>query len=161
MNVAMKVPMTSVGEKALRASLKKATKKLRGEIAAKIAHAKAFGDLSENAEYKAAKQEQALLMKLTQALSIKLRNSQIIDPKRLVKNGKVVFGTTVYLRNTLNKDLLTFQIVGEDEADIKAEKISFKSPIARSIIGKKEGDFVEVSTLEGMKSFTIEKVEYH
>jgi transcription elongation factor GreA len=154
-----RVPMTPAGEKALRTTLDDVKKKLNA-IPDKIAHAKGFGDLSENGEYTAAKQEQALLMKLLQVVNTKLRNSQVIDPKKLVQNNKVVFGTTVHLRNTANQELSALQIVGEDEADIKAGKISFSSPIGQGMIGKMQGDCIKVQTLEGVKSFQIEKVEY-
>ena len=154
-----KSPMTPAGEKALRITFDNLIKKLN-EVADKIAHAKAFGDLSENAEYISAKQEQALLMQQSQSVSNKLRNNQVIDPKKLAKNGKVVFGTTVYLNSIDHQTLSKFQIVGEDEADIKTGKISFNSPIARGIIGKMEGDHVKVNTLEGIKAFEIKKVEY-
>ena len=130
------------------------------EVADKIAHARGFGDLSENAEYTSAKQEQALLMKSSQALREKLRNSQIIDPAKLPRNGKVVFGTTVHLNNITNQEKRVLQIVGEEESDVNEGKISFSSPIAKAIIGKKEEDTVEVRTLEGIKTFVIKKIEY-
>ncbi len=151
--------MTTRGAEILRKSLEE--KKKKSEVLRQaIETARGWGDLKENAEYSSARSERDLLMQTMQAIESRLRNSQIIDPKQLVNTGKVVFGTTVHLINTIDSEHMIFQIVGEDEADFKSGKISLDSPIAQALIGKSSGETVDVSTLEGKKSFKIEKVEY-
>lgn len=155
-----KVPMTPAGAEKLTAELERLTREERPRITAAIAEARAHGDLKENAEYHAAKEQQGLVEARIRDIEQKLSNAQVIDVTKLPHNGKVVFGTTVVLINCETEVETTYQIVGEDEADIKAEKISVTSPIARAIIGKEEGDVVEVKAPQGIIEYEISKVKY-
>ncbi len=128
---------------------------------AAIAEAREHGDLKENAEYHAAREQQGFIEGRIQEIESKLSNAQVIDVAKLPKTGKVIFGVTVGLINLGNDEEVSYQIVGEDEADIKSGKISVTSPIARALIGKEEGDVVVVSTPGGEVEYEIGSVEHH
>ena len=132
----------------------------RPKVVEAIATARAHGDLKENAEYHAAKEQQGLMEARIRDIEAKLANAQIIDVTALNPDGKVVFGSTVQLIDTADGSETRFQIVGEDEADIKAGRLSIGSPMARAIIGKREGDEVEVTTPGGKRAYEIASVEY-
>ncbi|MFT3727787.1 MAG: transcription elongation factor GreA [Terricaulis sp.] len=154
-----KVPMTAEGYEALDAELKRLKTVERPSIIAAIAEARGHGDLSENAEYHAAKERQSFIEGRVAELEDKIARSQVIDVSKL--SGKQVkFGATVQLLDEDSGDKSKYKIVGEDEADVKAGKISISSPIARAMIGKEEGDVVEVMAPGGAKSYEIVKVKY-
>src|SRR5205814_2733521 len=132
----------------------------RPEVITAIAEARAQGDITENAEYEAARERQGFIEGRIIELEAKLANAQVIDPALLDDDGRVVFGSTVELLDTAAKESVTYQVVGEDEADIKLGKISYSSPIAKALIGKSEGDVVEVRTPGGVKEFEIVGVKY-
>jgi transcription elongation factor GreA len=155
-----KVPMTVEGAAFLRDELQRLKSVERPRIIASIAEARAHGDLKENAEYHAAREQQGFVEGRIQEIEAKLSNVQIIDVTQLENSGKVIFGSTVKMLNLKTEKEVTYKIVGEDEADIKALKISVTSPIARALIGKYVGDTVEVQTPEGMTSYEIIDVEY-
>ncbi|MGL6253305.1 MAG: transcription elongation factor GreA, partial [Billgrantia desiderata] len=144
-----KVPMTVAGEARLRKELEELKSEARPKVIAAIAEAREHGDLKENAEYHAAREQQGFIEGRIQEIESKLSNAQVIDVAKLPQTGKVIFGVTVELINLGNDEEVSYQIVGEDEADIKAGKISVTSPIARALIGKEEGDVVVVSTPGG------------
>lgn len=125
-----------------------------------ISEARAQGDLSENAEYEAAKDRQGFIEGRIIELEGKLGSAQIIDPKTLNANGRCVFGATVILEELTSGDVVTYQIVGDDEANIKERKISISSPIARSLIGKSSGDVAEVKTPGGIREYELIEVQY-
>lgn len=155
-----KVPMTVNGEKRLREELAQLKTEERPRVIAAIAEAREHGDLKENAEYHAAREQQGFIEGRIQEIEGKLSNAQVIDVTKLTQTGKVIFGTTVTLLN-LDTDATTrYRIVGEDEADIKSGMISLTSPIARALIGKEEGDIVNVRTPGGDVEFEISDVEY-
>lgn len=155
-----KVPMTVNGEKRLREELVQLKTVERPRVIASIAEAREHGDLKENAEYHAAREQQGFIEGRIQEIEGKLSNAQVIDVTKLTNTGKVIFGTTVTLLN-LDTDATTrYRIVGEDEADIKSGMISLTSPIARALIGKEEGDIVNVRTPGGDVEFEISDVEY-
>lgn len=155
-----KVPMTVNGEKRLREELAQLKTEERPRVIAAIAEAREHGDLKENAEYHAAREQQGFIEGRIQEIEGKLSNAQVIDVTKLSSTGKVIFGTTVTLLN-LDTDATTrYRIVGEDEADIKSGMISLTSPIARALIGKEEGDIVNVRTPGGDVEFEISDVEY-
>ncbi|KMV31158.1 transcription elongation factor GreA [Photobacterium swingsii] len=154
-----KVPMTVRGEKKLREELDVLMKR-RPIISQAIGEARELGDLKENAEYHAAREEQGICEAQIRDIEYKLSVAQVIDVTKMTNTGKVIFGTTVHLIDVETDDEVTYQIVGDDEADIKAGRISVNSPIARGLIGKEEGDEVVISTPGGQKEFEIEKVEY-
>ena len=154
----MKTPMTSRGAELLRKELSQ-LKNERPQIAQAIAEARSHGDLSENAEYDAAREKQGLMEARIRDIESKLANAQVVDPKTLHAEGRVVFGATVEVEDE-NGDASTWQIVGEDEADIKEGRISFGSPIARALIGKAAGDSVEAKTPGGVKNYEIIDVRY-
>ena len=153
-------PMTLAGEKALREELQRLKTVDRQRISAAIAEARAHGDLRENAEYHAAKEQQGLAEARVRDIEMKLSNSVVIDVTRIEPTGKVIFGTTVDILNIDNEQRVTYQIVGEDEADIKQNKISNTSPIARALLGKSEGDEVEVQAPGGKITYEIERVRH-
>jgi transcription elongation factor GreA len=153
-------PMTKLGAEKLQAELEKMKRVERPKIIEAISEARAHGDLKENAEYKAAKEQQALLEGRIKETEAKLSHAQIIDVSNIKNDGKVIFGATVTLINCETDEKYTYQIVGVDEADIKAGKISFSSPIGKGIIGKIEGDEVTIKTPKGEVDYEIEKVEY-
>lgn len=155
-----KVPLTLHGAELLREELKQLKSVERPRIVEAIATARAHGDLKENAEYHAAKDQQGLTEARIRDIEAKLSNSQIIDVTKLNPGGRVVFGSTVHLVNLDDDAESIYRIVGEDEADIKAGLLSISSPIARAIIGKSDGDEVEVTTPSGKKNYEIAKVEY-
>jgi transcription elongation factor GreA len=155
-----KIPLTVNGAELLRTELHRLKTVDRPAVINAIAEARAQGDLSENAEYDAAKERQGFIEGRIAELEFKLGSAQIIDPKGLNQDGRVVFGTTVILEDTSNGDVVTYQIVGEDEADIKHRKISISSPIARALIGKVEGDVAEVQAPGGVREYEIVEVQY-
>ncbi len=157
-----KTPLTQNGADALREELKQLKKVERPRIVAAIEEARAHGDLKENAEYHAAKEEQGFNEGRISDIEAKLATAQIIDVARVgaQANGRVVFGATVDLSDEDSGDELTYQIVGEDEADIKNGMLSFASPIARALIGKTEGDVVDVDVPSGKRTLEIVEVRY-
>ncbi|HPB91552.1 MAG TPA: transcription elongation factor GreA [Rugosibacter sp.] len=155
-----KFPITLHGAELLRAELQRLKAVERPAVIAAIAEARSHGDLSENAEYDAAKERQGFIEGRIAEVEGKLGNAQIIDPASLDADGRVVFGATVELENTDSGVMVTYQIVGDDEADIKQGKISFSSPVARALIGKFSGDTVEVQTPGGLNEFEILDVNY-
>jgi transcription elongation factor GreA len=155
-----KVPMTVVGAKALEDELTRLKKVDRPRIIAAIAEARAHGDLSENAEYHAAKEQQSFAEGRIAEVESKISSAQIIDPTKVNAEGRVVFGATVKLFDETSDSEVTYQIVGDDEADIEAGKISVNSPIARCLIGKEDGDEAEVNVPDGLRRFEILAIEY-
>lgn len=155
-----KFPITLHGAELLRTELQRLKTVERPAVIAAIAEARSHGDLSENAEYDAAKERQGFIEGRIAEVEGKLGNAQIIDPASLDADGRVVFGATVELENTDSGAVVTYQIVGDDEADIKLGKISFNSPVARALIGKFSGDAVEVQTPGGLHEFEILDVKY-
>ncbi|APE31005.1 transcription elongation factor GreA [Halomonas aestuarii] len=155
-----KVPMTVAGEQRLRKELEELKGEARPRVIAAIAEAREHGDLKENAEYHAAREQQGFIEGRIQEIEGKLSNAQVIDVTKLPQTGKVIFGVTVGLINLDNDEEVTYRIVGEDEADIKARRISVTSPIARALIGKEEGDVVVVKTPGGEVEYEISSVEH-
>ncbi|MEW5790179.1 MAG: transcription elongation factor GreA [Pseudomonadota bacterium] len=154
-----KVPMTVVGAQRLREELQRLKAVERPAVIEAIAEARSKGDLSENAEYDAAKERQGFIEGRIMELEDKLARAQIIDPKELSAEDKVVFGATVRLEDADGNEV-TYQIVGDDEADIKENKVSISSPIARALIGRREGDVVEVKAPGGVREYEILQVAY-
>ncbi|EGQ7788928.1 transcription elongation factor GreA [Vibrio cholerae] len=154
-----KVPMTARGEKLLREELGRLLK-LRPKITEAIAEARELGDLKENAEYHAAREEQGICEAQIRDIEYKLSVAQVIDVTKMENSGKVIFGATVTVIDVNSDEEKTYQIVGDDEADIKSGRISVNSPIARGLIGKFEGDEVSIATPGGNKVFEIDRVEY-
>jgi transcription elongation factor GreA len=155
-----KVPLTVKGAELLRAELHNLKTVERPNVITAIQEARSHGDLSENAEYDAAKERQSFIEGRIVELESKLANSQIIDPAHLDADGRCVFGATVELEEVDSGDTVTYQIVGDDEADIKQNKISISSPIARALIGKYSGDVAEVKAPGGIKEYEILDVKY-
>jgi transcription elongation factor GreA len=155
-----KTPLTVKGAEALKAELHRLKTVERPNVIAAIAEARSHGDLSENAEYDAAKERQGFLEGRIKELEAKLSNAQIIDPSLLDADGRCVFGATIDLEDLESGDNVTYQIVGEDEADVKAGKISVSSPIARGLIGKYAGDIAEVRAPGGVREYEIIDVRY-
>ena len=155
-----KTPLTVAGAEALRKELHRLKTVERPSVITAIAEARSHGDLSENAEYDAAKERQGFLEGRIKELESKLANAQIIDPQLLDADGRCVFGATVELEDLDSGDTVTYQIVGEDEADVKAGKISVSSPIARALIGKYAGDIAEVRAPGGVREYEILDVQY-
>jgi len=155
-----KIPLTIVGATALRAELHHLKTVERPGVIAAIAEARSHGDLSENAEYDAAKDRQGFIEGRILEVENKLANAQIIDPSLLDADGRCVFGSTVTLEDVNSGQITTYQIVGDDEADIKAGKISVNSPVARSLIGKYAGDIAEAQAPGGVREYEIVGVEY-
>ncbi|MEE4191967.1 MAG: transcription elongation factor GreA [Halieaceae bacterium] len=154
------VPMTVAGEAALRAELEKLKKEDRPRISQAIAEAREHGDLKENAEYHAAREQQSFTEGRIQEIEGKLAEAQVIDVTKITKTGKVIFGVTVDLINVENDEEVRYQIVGEDEAEIKNNKISVTSPIARALIGKEEGEVVVVRAPGGEIEYEIAEVHH-
>lgn len=154
------VPMTVQGAEALREELNHLKMVERPKIVADIAEAREHGDLKENAEYHAAREQQGFCEGRIQEIEAKLSNVQIIDVTKMPNTGKVIFGTTVTILNCDTDEETTYHIVGEDEADIKAGKISIASPIARGLIGKNVDDIAKIQTPSGAVEFEIVEVEY-
>ena len=153
-------PMTVQSAKALNDELIELKTVARPRITNAIADARAHGDLKENAEYHAAREQQSFSEGRILELESKISNAQIIDVTKMTNNGKVIFGTTVHLLNLDTEQEVTYRIVGNDEADIKQNLISVRSPIARALISKEEGDETEVQTPGGLVAYEITKVEY-
>ncbi|MES2218770.1 MAG: transcription elongation factor GreA [Pseudomonadota bacterium] len=156
----IKVPMTVLGAERLRDELQRLKSVERPRIINAIAEARAHGDLKENAEYHAAREQQGFAEGRIQEIESKLSAAQIIDVTQLENSGKVIFGSSIKLMNLKNQQEVSYKIVGEDEADIKELKLSVTSPIARALVGKYVGDTVEVKTPEGGVSYEIIDVEY-
>lgn len=155
-----KIPMTVEGAEQLRNELHNLKTIIRPKVIHDIATARAHGDLKENAEYHAAREQQSFIEGKIRDLESKLSNAQVIDIKSLENDGKVIFASTVKLIHVETSDEVTYQIVGDEEADIKLGKISVNSPIARALIGKFEGDVIEVRAPSGVISYEISIVEY-
>ena len=155
-----KVPLTTNGVEMLRQELHKLKTVERPSVIAAIAEARSHGDLSENAEYDAAKERQSFVEGRIAEVEGKLSNAQIIDPKLLDAEGRCVFGATVELQDLETEENVTYQIVGDDEADIKLFKISIGSPIARALIGKFAGDVAEVMAPGGIREYEVLDVKY-
>lgn len=155
-----KFPMTVKGEATLRDELERLKKVDRPRITDAIAEARAHGDLKENAEYHAAREQQSFNEGRIMEIEGKLGNAQVIDISTIPSTGKVIFGTTVDLINVETDETVTYKIVGEDEADVKSNLISVGSPIARAMIGKEEGDVVVVKAPGGDVEYEIDQVQY-
>ena len=155
-----KVPMTVAGEQSLRDELDRLKREDRPRIIQAIAEAREHGDLKENAEYHAAREQQSFAEGRIQDIEHKLSHAQIIDVSAIPNTGKVIFGTTIDLINTENDNPVTYRIVGEDESDVKANLISVSSPIARALVGKSEGDEVVVKAPSGDVYYEIERVHH-
>ena len=160
MNMMIKIPLTIKGAQLLRSELHHLKTVERPAVITAIAEARAQGDLSENAEYDAAKEKQGFIEGRIADLEGKLSSAQIIDPASLEAEGRVVFGATVELEDLDSGDTVTYQIVGDDEADIKLAKISISSPIARALIGKYAGDTADVQAPAGVRQYEVLDVKY-
>lgn len=156
----MPVPMTLQGAQALREELNRRKSELRPQITQAIAEAREHGDLKENAEYHAAREQQSFNEGRIQEIEGKLADAQVIDVTRIAPNGKVIFGATVTLIDTSSDAQVRYKIVGEDEADLKSSKLSVMSPIARALIGKAQGDVVLVKTPKGDVEYEIDSIEH-
>jgi len=156
----MPIPMTQEGADALREELKHRKSVLRPEITQAIAEAREHGDLKENAEYHAAREQQGFNEGRIKEIEGKLADAQVIDVSKITPSGKVIFGATVTLIDAESGDEIRYKIVGEDEADLKEGKISIMSPIARGIIGKSEGDVAVVQTPSGELEYEVDSVEH-
>lgn len=154
------IPLTARGAEKLKEELHRLKTVERHAVIEAIAEARAQGDLSENAEYDAAKDKQGFIEGRILEIEAKLAAAQIIDPKELDAGGKVVFGSTVDLEEEATGTKVTYQIVGDDEADLKEGRISISSPIARALIGKEAGDVADVQAPGGVKSYEIVEVKY-
>jgi transcription elongation factor GreA len=155
-----RTPMTMRGAEALRAELKRLKSDARPNIIKAIAEARGHGDLSENAEYHAAREQQGFIEGRINEIEGKLSTAEIIDTSKLTNNGKVVFGAQVELEDQGDGSRVSYQVVGEDEADIRAGRISITSPIARAVVGKSKGDVVDVAAPGGLRSYEIVAVRY-
>lgn len=155
-----KYPMTVQGARALEEELLFLSKTERPRLSQAIGEARELGDLKENAEYHAAREEQGMVEARIRDIEGRLQNSVVIDVTTIPHTGKVIFGTTVDLENTETGDQVSYQIVGEDEADVKKGKLSNSAPIARAIIGKEEGDTVVVKTPNGTVEYEIVEVKH-
>lgn len=156
----IKVPMTKRGETMLREELADLKGVQRPRVIQAIADAREHGDLKENAEYHAAREQQSFIEGRVKEIEAKLSTAQVIDVTALPKSGKVVFGTTVKLLDLDSDEEITYQIVGDDEADLKARRISVGSPVAKALIGKEQGDEVSVTTPKGIREYEILEVSY-
>lgn len=154
------IPMTAKGAEMLKAELHELKTVKRPQIVNAIADAREHGDLKENAEYHAAREQQSFCEGRIQDIEGKLSNAQIIDVTKMTNNGKVIFGATVTLLNLDTDEETTYRIVGDDEADIKSNLISVNSPIARGLIGKSLDDVATIQTPSGAKEFEIIEVQY-
>ena len=155
-----KEPITIQGLEKLKEELKFLKEKKRPEIVSAIAEARSHGDLKENAEYHAAKEQQSHNEGRIQEIENSIATANVIDVTKLNNNGKVIFGSTVYLQNLDTNEKIEYKIVGKDEADLKKKLIYFKSPIGKGLIGKNQGDLVEITTPNGLKNFEIFEVKY-
>jgi transcription elongation factor GreA len=152
--------MTSRGAEALRAELKRLKTEARPSVIKAIAEARAHGDLSENAEYHAAREQQSFIEGRIKEIEMKLGNAEVIDPSKLTNTGKVVFGAVVELEDQDDGTRVVYQVVGEDEADIRAGRISISSPIARALVGKSQDEVVDVAAPGGIRSYEIVAVRF-
>ncbi len=155
-----KIPLTLIGAELLRNELHHLKSVERPAVINAISEARAQGDLSENAEYDAAKERQAFVEGRIIELESKLGSAQVVDPRTINADGRCVFGSTVVLEDAKNGDVVTYQIVGDDEADIRQRKISISSPIARALIGKYSGDIAEVMAPGGVREYEVVDVQY-
>ena len=155
-----RIPMTAKGAEALRAELDKLKREDRPRITAAIAEAREHGDLKENAEYHAAREQQGFCEGRINEIESKLGAAQIIDITELENTGKVIFGVTVTIIDVDTDEEKVYQIVGDDEANIKLGKLSVNSPIARGLIGREEGDVVQIDTPGGTREYEVDKVEH-
>jgi transcription elongation factor GreA len=155
-----KTPLTVAGAEKLKAELRRLKSIERPAVIAAITEARSHGDLSENAEYDAAKERQGFVEGRIAEIETKLANAQVVDPSQVDGDGRVVFGATVALEDLESGDEVSYQIVGEDEADIKAGKVSVGSPIARALIGKYAGDTAEVQAPGGVREYEVLAVSY-
>ena len=155
-----KFPMTVQGARALEEELKHLKTVLRPQITQAIAEARELGDLKENAEYHAAREQQGMVEARIRDIEGRLQNAQVIDIASIAPTGKVIFGATVDIANVETDEQVTYQIVGDDEADIKRGKLSVSSPIARALVGKEEGDVVAVKTPSGLIEYEIVEVRH-
>ena len=155
-----KEPITNLGLEKLKEELIFLKEKKRPEIVAAIAEARSHGDLKENAEYHAAKEQQSHSEGRIQAINDIIARANVIDVTKITNDGKIIFGSTVYLENIDTSEKLEYKIVGKDEADLKNKLIYFKSPIGKGLIGKNKNDLVEISTPAGIKNFEIKDVKY-
>ena len=155
-----RTPMTLRGAEALRAELKRLKSEARPNVIKAIAEARGHGDLSENAEYHAAREQQGFIEGRISEIELKLSNAEIIDTSRMANGGKIVFGASIELEDQNESKRVKYQIVGEDEADIRVGRISITSPIARALVGKTEGDVVDVDAPGGTKSYEVVSVQY-
>jgi len=156
----MKVPMTVEGAERLKAELQRLKTVERPAVIQALSDARSQGDLSENADYDAAKERQGFIEGRISEVEAKLAHAQVIDPAAIEADGRVVFGSTVEIEDLESGNRNSYQIVGDDEADIKASKISVNSPIARALIGKTEGDTADVQAPGGVRSFEVVGVRY-
>ena len=154
------IPITVRGAQLLKEELHRLKHVDRPAVITAIAEARAQGDLSENAEYDAAKEKQGFIEGRIAEIESKLASAQVIDPATLNAEGRIVFGATVELEDLASGESVTYQIVGDDEADIKEGRISISSPIARALIGKFEGDTAEVKAPGGLRSYEVREVRY-
>jgi len=155
-----KEPITTEGLEKLKKELKFLKEKKRPEIVSAIAEARSHGDLKENAEYHAAKEQQSHNEGRIQEIENSIATANVIDVTKLNNNGKVIFGSTVSLQNLDTNEKIEYKIVGKDEADLKQKLIYFKSPIGKGLIGKNKSDLVEITTPNGVKNFEISDVKY-
>ena len=155
-----KVPLTAEGAETLRAELQDLKSVRRPAVIQAIAEAREHGDLKENAEYHAAREQQSFIEGRIKEIESKLSHAQVIDITQMNDDGKVIFGTTVQLLDLESDESVTYKIVGDDEANIKKGLISFSSPLARAMIGKREGDDVNFEAPGGAREYEIEKVSY-
>lgn len=156
----MATPMTVTGEQKLREELERLQTTDRYDVVKAIASAREHGDLKENAEYHAAKEQQGFIEARIRDIESKLADAQVIDITRIRPNGRVIFGTTVTLIDVESDEEVRYRIVGEDEADLKERSISVMSPVARALIGKSAGDSVVVTTPQGSREYEIDRVEH-
>ena len=155
-----KEPITNLSLEKLKEELIFLKEKKRPEIVAAIAEARSHGDLKENAEYHAAKEQQSHSEGRIQTINDIIARANVIDVTKITNDGKIIFGSTVYLENLDNGEKLQYKIVGKDEADLKNKLIYFKSPIGKGLIGKNKNDLAEISTPAGIKNFEIKDVKY-
>jgi len=155
-----RTPMTQRGAEALRAELKRLKSESRPSIIRAIAEARGHGDLSENAEYHAAREQQGFVEGRIKDIEHKLAYAEVIEPGKLPNTGKVVFGARVELEDQADGTRVVYQVVGEDEADIRAGRISVTSPIARALVGKRQGEVVDVAAPGGTRSYEIVAVRF-
>ena len=155
-----KEPITIQGLEKIKQELKILKEKKRPEIVSAISEARSHGDLKENAEYHAAKEQQAHNEGRIQEIENSIATANVIDVTKLNNDGKVIFGSTVFLQNLDTEEKIQYKIVGKDEADLKQKLIYFRSPIGKGLIGKNKGDLVEITTPNGVKNFEISDVQY-